>query len=122
MLVETNYLLFTGGVRLEDNNFAGIGATIAGKPGERFGSVREGILAHLQHLLTYAGVSISNPAAERTKRMQKEIHQKMMGLGRPVTFHDLATLWTGTDKNTYALSMQRTAKAYSDKFCASRPL
>ena len=118
MLVETNYLLFTGGVRLEDNNFAGIGATAAGKPGERFGSVREGILAHLQHLLVYAGVSISNPTAQRTTKLQSHIHQKMMGLGRPVTFEDLAMLWTGTDKNTYASSIQRAAKAYSDKFCA----
>jgi hypothetical protein len=118
MLVETNYLLFTGGVRPEDNNFAGIGATVAGKPGERFGSVREGILAHLQHLLVYAGVSISNPIAQRTTKTQSLIHQKIMGLGRPVTFEDLAMLWTGTDKNTYASSIQRTVKAYSDEFCA----
>ena len=30
MLFETNYLLFTGGVRPDDNNFAGIGATVDG--------------------------------------------------------------------------------------------
>jgi hypothetical protein len=74
----------------------------------------------LQHLLTYAGVSISNPTAQRTKKMQSEIHQNMMRLGRPVTFEDLAALWTGTDQNTYASSIRRTAKSYSDKFCAAR--
>jgi hypothetical protein len=120
MLIETNYLLFTGGVRPEDNNFAGIGATVAGKPGERFRSVREGILAHLQHLLVYAGISISNPTAQRTKKVQSEIHQAMQKVGRSITFEDLAILWTGTEKSTYAASIQRTAKAYSDKFCEAR--
>jgi hypothetical protein len=120
MLVETNYLLFTGGVKPEDNNFAGIGATVSGKPGERFRSVPEGILAHLQHLLVYAGVSISNPVAQRTQRLQSEIHQRMTRLGRPVTFEDLAILWTGTDNSTYAASIRRTAKAYSDNFCGTR--
>ena len=121
MLIETNYLLFTGGVPIEDNNFAGIGATVPGKAGERFASVREGVLAHLQHLLTYAGVSVADPAAQRTVKLQNTIHRKMMELGRLVTFKDLAALWTGTDKNTYAASIQRTAKAYSDRFCAARP-
>jgi hypothetical protein len=80
---------------------------------------REGILVHLQHLLEYVGVSISNPIALRTKKMQSEIHRNMMRLGRSITFEDLATLWTGTDKNTCASSIQRAAKAYSDKFCAA---
>ncbi len=35
MLIETNYLLFTGAVHPTDNNFAGVGATVTGKPGER---------------------------------------------------------------------------------------
>ena len=65
MLVETNYLTFTGGVRPQDNNFAGIGVTVAGKPGETFASVRDGVLAHLQHLLMYAGVVIEHPIERR---------------------------------------------------------
>jgi mannosyl-glycoprotein endo-beta-N-acetylglucosaminidase len=117
MLVETNFLLFTGGVKPEDNNFAGIGATIAGKPGERFHSVREGILAHLQHLLVYAGISILNPVAQRTKKVQNEIHKVMARFRRAITFSDLAILWTGTSEATYEASVKRIAKAYSDKFC-----
>src|SRR5712691_8964177 len=120
MLVETNYLTFTGGVRPGDNNFAGIGATIPKKPGERFASVREGARAHLQHVLMYAGVSIQHPIARRTKTVQSEVHRRMAQLGRPVTFSDLATLWTGTDQNTYASSMERTAKRFADQFCKER--
>lgn len=116
-LIETNYLNFTGGVRIEDNNFAGIGATIAGKPGERFASVRDGVLAHLQHVLMYAGVTIRNPMARRTRVVQSEVHRKMRELGRPVTFSDLATLWTGSDKDVYAASIERTWQNFSRGFC-----
>ena len=117
MLVETNYLLFTGGVRPEDNNFAGIGATVARKPGERFDSVSDGVRAHLQHLLMYAGVVIEHPIARRTSVVQADVHRRMQRLGRPVTFTDLATMWTGTDQGTYAASIERTRKRYADAFC-----
>jgi hypothetical protein len=117
MLIETNYLTYTGGVRPEDNNFAGIGATVAGKPGERFASVRDGVLAHLQHVLMYAGVVIEHPVAQRTKAVQAEVHRRMQQLGRPVTFSDLATLWTGTDQGTYAASIERTQNRLADAFC-----
>jgi hypothetical protein len=118
MLVETNYLLFTGGVRPGDNNFAGIGATIPRKPGEHFASAREGVRAHLQHVLMYAGILVQQPIARRTKIVQREVHKKMSQLGRPVTFSDLAILWTGTDQNTYAGSIERTAKKFAEEFCS----
>jgi hypothetical protein len=117
MLVETNYLTFTGGVRPGDNNFAGIGATIPGKPGERFASVRQGVHAHLQHVLMYAGIVIENPIADRTRVVQTKVHEIMGKLGRPVTFSDLATLWTGTDQNTYAASIERQAWRFSKTYC-----
>ena len=119
MLIETNYLTFTGGVRPEDNNFAGVGATVAGKPGERFASVHDGVLAHLQHVLMYAGIVIDKPIAQRTKAVQADVHKRMKALGRPVTFSDLATLWTGTDQGTYAASIERTKKRFADEFCKS---
>jgi Mannosyl-glycoprotein endo-beta-N-acetylglucosaminidase len=123
MLFETNFLLYTGGVKPEDNNFAGIGATIGGKPGERFSSVDDGIRAHLQHLLVYARISIPDPIAQRTRKVQKEIHRAMEKLvekfERPITFEDLAILWVGTGKATYAASINKIAKAYSDRFCDS---
>ena len=117
MLIETNYLMFTGGVRLEDNNFAGIGATVAGKPGERFASVQDGVLAHLQHVLMYAGVTIEHPIARRTGIVQAEVHQRMLRLGRPVTFSDLAAMWAGTAQGTYAASIERTRNRFADAFC-----
>ena len=118
MLVETNYLLFTGGVSPNDNNFAGIGATVSGKPGEHFTSVRNGVLAHLQHVLMYAGVQIAHPIARRTGAVQDIVHEEMAHLSHPVTFTDLATLWTSVGRNDYAPSLARTAKRYSERYCS----
>ena len=55
MCIETNYLRFGGDVRREQNNFAGIGATGNGVPGDSFDSVRMGIRAQIQHLKAYGG-------------------------------------------------------------------
>ena len=63
MLIETNYLTFRrpngvpAAVVPADNNFAGVGATVSGKPGERFKDVATGVLAHLQHVLMYSTVA-----------------------------------------------------------------
>jgi hypothetical protein len=85
MLLETNYLNFTGGVRPVGNNFAGLGATIPGKLGEHFASVREGVHAHLQHAFDVCGVVIEHPIAHRTKEVQAKVHKQITQLGRPVT-------------------------------------
>ncbi|MFZ5814288.1 MAG: N-acetylmuramoyl-L-alanine amidase [Bacillota bacterium] len=53
-LHETDYLRFTGIVKPEQNNFAGIGATDPSNPGASFATPEEGVLAHLQHLYAYA--------------------------------------------------------------------
>ena len=50
---ETGWLRFKGDVKIEQYNFAGIGAT-GGVPGNSFKTVREGIRAHIQHLHAYA--------------------------------------------------------------------
>jgi hypothetical protein len=54
MCIETNFLRFGGQVKPYQNNFAGIGSTDDGAMGARFGSVREGIRAQIQHLKAYA--------------------------------------------------------------------
>ena len=54
MLDETGYLNFGGDVRIDQFNFAGIGATGGGAAGNRFSNVREGIRAQIQHLKAYA--------------------------------------------------------------------
>ncbi|WP_040203149.1 N-acetylmuramoyl-L-alanine amidase [Neobacillus jeddahensis] len=51
---ETNYFRFTGTVKTEQNNYAGIGATGGSQTGANFATPQEGVLAHLQHLYAYA--------------------------------------------------------------------
>lgn len=51
---ETGWLTFTGDVSIKQYNFAGIGATGGGVPGENFADVRTGIRAQVQHLKAYA--------------------------------------------------------------------
>ena len=57
---ETNFLKFTGDVQPWQYNYAGLGATGDGKPGERFTSVRIGIRAQIQHLKAYASTAPLN--------------------------------------------------------------
>lgn len=120
MLIETGYLNFGGGVKPEDNNFAGVGATVAGKPGERFDSVRDGVRAHLQHVLMYSGTEVQNPLAKRTKVAQQFVLDKFKLLGRPVTFQDLAGLWAGANQMEYAASIERTADRFAGKYCGAQ--
>lgn len=51
---ETAAFTFTGSVRPGQNNFAGIGATGGGVPGESWPTVNEGIRGHLRRLRMYA--------------------------------------------------------------------
>ncbi|GKG90043.1 hypothetical protein CE91St32_10850 [Gordonibacter pamelaeae] len=51
---ETGYLQFGGDVKAEQCNFAGIGATGNGVPGNSFADVRTGLRAQVQHLKAYA--------------------------------------------------------------------
>ena len=82
----------------DDNNFAGVGAFISGKPGERFKDMSTGVLAHLQHVLMYSTTRIPDPVAKRTRQVQDDVQADMRRLHRPVTFADLAREWTGTDR------------------------
>lgn len=59
---ETGYLKFGGDVSINQLNFAGIGATGNGQPGNSFGSVREGVRAQIQHLKAYASTDSLNQA------------------------------------------------------------
>jgi hypothetical protein len=128
MLIETNYLTFRrpdgapAGVPASDNNFAGLGATVSGLPGERFDDVHTGVLAHLQHVLMYSTTRIPQPVAKRTRQVQGDVQDIMRRLRRPVTFADLAREWTGTDKNTYGRDMQGLAEKYAQQYCARQEL
>jgi len=128
MLIETNYLTFRrpngvpAAVVPADNNFAGVGATISGRPGERFKDTATGVLAHLQHVLMYSTTRVPDPVAKRTRQVQDDVQQAMRRLHRPVTFGDLAREWTGTDRNTYAAEMQKLAEKYASRYCAQASL
>ena len=51
---ETGFLRYRGDVHIEQFNFAGLGATGNGNPGNSFPTVRMGIRAQVQHLKAYA--------------------------------------------------------------------
>ena len=123
MLIETNYLTFRrpsgapAGVPASDNNFAGLGATVSGRPGEHFDDVKTGVLAHLQHVLMYSTTPIPHPVAKRTRLVQGDVQAIMRRLHRPVTFADLAREWTGIDQSGYARDMRSLAKKYKRLYC-----
>ena len=128
MLIETNYLTFRrpdgvpAGVPASDNNFAGLGATISGRPGEHFNDVKTGVLAHLQHILMYSATPIPHPVARRTRQVQSEVQDIMRRLHRPVTFGDLAREWTGVDQSGYARDMARVAEKFAQAYCQNQRL
>jgi hypothetical protein len=123
MLIETNYLTFRrpdgtpASMSSLDNNFAGVGAAISGKPGEHFNDAATGVLAHLQHVLMYSTTRVPNPVAKRTRQVQDDVLDAMRQLHRPVTFGDLARQWTGTGHNAYATEMQQLAEKYAASYC-----
>jgi hypothetical protein len=128
MLIETNYLSFQrpdgkpASVRPAHNNFAGVGATVGGRPGEKFKDVETGVLAHLQHVLMYSNTYVPKPVANRTRQVQDDVQAIMRRLNRPVTFNDLARQWTGTNKSSYARDMASIAHAYDKRYCVNQKI
>lgn len=62
---ETGYLRFGGDVSITQFNFAGLGATGNGNPGESFLTVRLGVRAQIQHLKAYASTdALVNPCVD----------------------------------------------------------
>ena len=124
MAVETSYLTYKreggrrGDVKPSQNNFAGLGATGNGAPGESFDDVRTGVLAHLQHVMHYSGQDVTDPVAERTRNIikwgvLKSFHAKIKG---PVTYTHLAQRWATS--GDYAAALDTHARRFSDEFCA----
>lgn len=74
---ETNYFRFTGIVKEEQNNFAGIGATGPSNPGAYFKTPEEGVLAHLQHLFAYA---TSQPLPDQYPLVDPRFHLVKRGI------------------------------------------
>ncbi len=121
MLIETNYLQFRrgdgspGDVSASQNNFAGIGATGGGVPGDRFPDVRTGVLAQVQHLVAYSGERVADPVANRTREKQGDIIFLSLKLNRPVTFGDLARRWAVDP--AYSRSIETIANLFRQSHC-----
>jgi hypothetical protein len=120
MLLETNYLKFGHDVKPKQNNFAGIGATGGGVPGESFPDVATGVLAQIQHLVAYSGDVVPDPVAKRTRENQDGIIAQSKRLGRPVRFGDLTNRWAAD--NSYARSIMVVADHFRTAYCGDAGL
>jgi hypothetical protein len=121
MLLETNYLSYKqgngrwGDVNPRQNNFAGIGTTGGGVPGDSFPDVSTGVLGQMQHLVAYSGERVVNPVAKRTAEKQDEIIGKSLALNRPVRFADLTKRWAVDYR--YGTSIEFVAERYRQANC-----
>lgn len=126
MLVETNFLTYRapggrmGDVHPRQNNFAGIGTTGGGVPGDSFPNVSTGVLAQIQHLVVYSGERLENPTAPRTQLKMDEILTKSKALERPVTFQDLSGRWA-IDR-AYGRSIEWAAQSFRSAHCKDQPM
>lgn len=121
MAIETNFLSYRapngrmGDVDPRQNNFAGIGATGGGVPGDAYPDVNTGVLAQIQHLVAYSGERLAEPVAPRTRLKQDDIIVLSAQLGRPVTFADLARRWAA-DRH-YGRSIEWVAGQFASRYC-----
>jgi Mannosyl-glycoprotein endo-beta-N-acetylglucosaminidase len=121
MIIETNHLSYRrggggwGDVNPKQNNFAGIGTTGGGVPGDGYKDVSTGVLAQIQHLVAYSGERMDSPVAPRTKLAQDDIIAISARLKRNVTFGDLAGRWA-VDRR-YARSIESIADRFRSIHC-----
>jgi hypothetical protein len=124
MAIETNFLTYRapsgrmGDVDPKQNNFAGIGTTGGGVPGDSFPDVSTGVLGQIQHLVVYSGEMVPNPVAPRTQLKQEHILEKSRSLNRPVRFSDLAKRWAADPK--YGGSIEWVAERFRGEMCRGR--
>lgn len=124
MLVETASLSFKrgngkwGDVKPQQNNFAGLGATGGGEPGESFKDLSTGVRAHLEHIVMYTGTRVENPTAERTRKVQEwnVLTSWQKSIKGPMTFADLTRKWSPGD-GSYAASIESVAQKFNEEFC-----
>ena len=78
MILETNALKYRrgdgrrGDVHEKQNNFAGIGATGRGAPGDRFPDIKTGVHAQIQHLVAYSGETAGRSRSRRARNSFKK--------------------------------------------------
>lgn len=128
MVVETNALQFRrgdgspGDVKPKQNNFAGVGTTGGGVPGDSYPDVSTGVLAQIQHLVVYSGERIDKPVAPRTQLVQDAILTESVPVARrrPITFQDLAGRWAAD--RVYGRSIETIAELFRAVHCTGPQL
>lgn len=121
MAIETNFLTYRqpngrmGDVDPRQNNFAGIGTTGGGVPGDSFPDVKTGVLGQIQHLVAYSGERLANPVAPRTQLKQDDIIEASLELNRKVRFSDLSRRWAVDPK--YGSSIAWVAEQFRQQQC-----
>lgn len=65
----------------------------------------------------YSTTRIPEPVAMRTRQVQDDVQSSMRRLQHPVTFSDLARVWTGTNNGRYGAEIQRMAEKYASRNC-----
>ncbi|MEO1265597.1 MAG: N-acetylmuramoyl-L-alanine amidase [Pseudomonadota bacterium] len=127
MAIETNFLTYRqpngkwGDVNPKQNNFAGLGTTGGGVPGDSYPDVSTGVLAQIQHLVVYSGERIPRPVGPRTRLKQDVILalSEPVARKRRVTFQDLSGRWA-VDKR-YGRSITYIASLFMKRFCKGAP-
>lgn len=103
-MLETAWLQFGGDVRVEQFNFAGIGATGGGVPGNSFADVRTGLRAQVQHLKAYASTAaLNNPCVDP--------RFSYVSRGCAPTIEKLSNKWAAS--STYGEDMKRAMNGLS---------
>ena len=123
MIVETNALQFRrgdgspGDVKPKQNNFAGVGTTGGGVPGDSYPDISTGVLAQIQHLVVYSGERVEKPVAPRTQLVQDAILAQSLPIARrrPITFQDLAGRWAAD--RIYGRSIETIAELFRAVHC-----
>ena len=121
MAVETNFLSFKrgdgswGDAKPRQNNFAGLGTTGGGVPGDSYPDVNTGVLAQIQHLVVYSGEHVENPVGARTKLKQDDILESIAHLKGRTTFSDLSRRWAA-DRH-YGAAIEWVAGTYRTTYC-----
>ena len=124
MAVETNFLTYRtgkgrwGDVNPRQNNFAGLGTTGGGVPGDSYPDVKTGVLAQIQHLVVYSGERIANPIGPRTRLKQDHILEASARSQGKMTFADLSGRWA-VDRH-YGRSIEWVAGSYRKRYCRGR--
>jgi hypothetical protein len=118
MILETGNLSFGGDVKPKQNNFAGLGATGKGEPGESFKDISSGVRAHLEHLVMYTGERVANPVAERTRKVQEwgVLTEWQKSIKGPITFAQVARKWAPPARK-YAQDIEAITTDFTDGIC-----